>query len=318
MPAALTLMEAAVTEAVDPREGVIVRMFTQESQIFKDIPMKRISGRYYDYARETSLGGGTLWRAPNTQWTSANGIHTPYREHLKIIGGTVDGDPYITTTDPNGPQDLKRRHTKMKIQELMNEFDRACVEGSELSDPNQIVGWRSRVTADAQLITASAPGAMTLRLLNETLDAVKGPNSQKVIYMNPTHRLKLWDLTDTASTGSRYQITKEEGMFGELQERYAGAKIRILRTEGDGSSILGFDETVGGTSTCSSIYVVRYDEDDGVCGIYNHGGSGKLIMVEETPRVNGQPLDRLLFEGYYGMVVHQQRAIARYAGITNA
>lgn len=41
-------------------------------------------------------------------------------------------------------------------------------------------------------------------------------------------------------------------------------------------------------------------------------------MVEETPRVNGQPLDRLLFEGYYGMVVHQQRAIARYAGITNA
>lgn len=312
-------MEAAVTEAVDPREGVIVKMFTQESQIFKDIPMKRIPGRYYDYARETALSGATAWRAPNTQWTSANGIHTPYREHLKIIGGAVDGDLYITTTDPNGPMDLKRRHTKLKIQELMNEFDRAVVEGSELSNPNEIAGWRSRCTASGQLIVPSTgPGALSLRLLNTALDAVKGPNSAKVIYMNPTHRLKLWDLVDTAASGSRYQITKEEGMFGEMLERYAGAKIRVMRTEGDGTSILGFDETVGGTTTCSSIYVVRYDEDDGVCGIYNHGGAGKLIMVEETKRVNGQPVDRLLFEGYYGQVVHQQRALARLAGITNA
>lgn len=318
MPAALTLMEAAVTEAVDPREAVIVKMFTQESQIFKDIPMKRIFGRYYDYARETALGGGTLWRAPNTSWTAANGIHTPYREHLKILGGTVDADKYITTTDPNGPTDLKRRHTKLKIQELMNEFDRCIVEGSELSDPNQIVGWRSRVTSSTQLITPSAPGALTLRKLNEAIDAVKGPNSEKVIYMNPTMRLKLWDLVDTAASGSRYQITKEEGMFGEMLERYAGCKLRVMRTEGDGSSILGFDETVGGTTTCTSLYVVRYNEDDGVCGVYNHGGSGKLIMVEETERVNGQPIDRLLFEGYYGAVVHQPRAIARLTGITNA
>ena len=155
-------------------------------------------------------------------------------------------------------------------------------------------------------------------LMNTLIDAVKGDASQKVIYLNPTMRLKLWDLIDTASTGSRYQITKEEGMFGEMIERYGGVRLAVMRTEGDGSTLLGFDETVGGTATCTSLYCVRYDEDDGVCGVYNHGGAGKLIMVEETKRVNGQPLDRLLFEGYYGQVVHQQRALARLTGITNA
>jgi len=318
MPAAISLMEAAVTEAVDPREGVIIRMFTQESQIFKTMPFKRIPGRYYDYARETSLPGGTKFRAPNTQWTSSNGVHTPYREHLKILGGTVDCDPYISTTDPNGPGDIKRRHTKLKIQDLMNDFDRSIIEGSELSDPNEIVGWRSRCTASGQLITPTAPGALTLRLMNTLIDAVKGDASQKVIYLNPTMRLKLWDLIDAASTGSRYQIIKEEGMFGEVIERYGGVRLAVMRTEGDGSTLLGFDETVGATTTCTSLYCVRYDEDDGVCGVYNHGGAGKLIMVEETKRVNGQPLDRLLFEGYYGQIVHQPRALARLTGITNA
>jgi len=312
------LMEAAVTEAVDPKEGVIIRMFTQESQIFKTMPFKKIPGRYYDYARETSLPGGTKFRAPNTQWTSSNGIHTPYREHLKILGGTVDADPYITTTDPNGPTELKRRHTKLKIQDLMNDFDRSIVEGSELSDPNEIVGWRSRCTASGQLITPTAPGALTLRLMNQLIDAVKGDAGQKVIYLNPTMRLKLWDLIDAASTGSRYVITKEEGMFGSFIERYAGVQLAVMRTEGDGTSLLGFDETVGGTTTCTSLYCVRYDEDDGVVGIYNHGGAGKMLMVEETPRVNGQPLSRLLFEGYYGQAVHQPRALARLTGITNS
>lgn len=319
MPSAITAMEAAVTEAVDPKEGVIIRMFTQESQIFKTMPMKRINGRYYDYGRETALPGGTKWRAPNTQWTSSNGIHTPYREHLKILGGTVDVDPYFTTTDPNGPGDLKRRHTKLKIQDLMNDFDRCIVEGSELADPNEIVGWRSRCTASGQLITPAAPGALTLRLMNTLIDAVKGDASQKVIYLNPTMRLKLWDLIDAAgATGSRYQISKEEGMFGEMIERYGGVRLAVMRTDGDGTSLLGFDETVGATTTCTSLYCVRYDEDDGVVGVYNHGGKGKLIMVEETERVNGQPLDRLLFEGYYGQVIHQPRALARLTGITNS
>lgn len=319
MPAAISLMEAAVTEAVDPKEGVIVRMFTQESQIFKTMPFKKIPGRYYDYARETALPGGTKFRAPNTQWTASNGIHTPYREHLKILGGVVDCDPYISTTDPNGPDDILRRHTKLKIQDLMNDFDRAIVEGSELSDPNEIIGWRSRCTASGQLITPTAPGALTLRLMHQLIDSVKGNASQKVLYMNPTIRLKLWDLIDAAgSGGSRYRIEKEEGMFGEQIERYGGVRIAVMRTEGDNTSLLGFDETVGGTTTCTSVYCVRYDEDDGVCGVYNHGGAGKLIMVEKTERVNGQPLDRLLFEGYYGQVIHQPRALARLTGITNA
>lgn len=314
-------MEAAVTEAVDPREGVIIRMFTQESQIFKTMPMKKIPGRYYDYARETSLPGGQMTRAVNTQWTESSGIHTPYREHLKILGGIVDIDPYISTTDPNGPNDIKRRQTRMKIQALMNEFDREIVEGSEISNPNEIVGWRSRATASGQLLLqAAGGGALTLRKVHELIDAVKGNASQKVLYMNPTVRMKFWDLIDAAgSGGSRYSISKEEGMFGEQIDRYGGVRIAVMRTEGDNTSLLGFDEDPGdGSADTSSIYCVYYDEDDGVVGVYNHGGRGKLIMVHESEKVNGQPLDRLLFEGYYGQVIHQPRALARLYGITNA
>lgn len=318
---AVTLLQAAVTEAVDPREAVIIQMFTQESQIMKDMPFKRIPGRYYDYARDAALPTGGYFRGVNGTWTESSGLLAPYREHLKIIGGVVDIDRYISTTDPNGAQSEKQIQTRLKIQALMNEFDRCIVEGSELSNPLEIVGWRARCTASNQLVlNASGGGALTLRKLHEAMDAVKGPNSEKVIYMNATNRLKLWDLIDGASSGSRYDISVEQSEFGNFMiERYGGAKVQTMRMEGDGTTILGFDEDPGdSTSDCSSIYVARYSEDDGVCGVYNHGGKGKLIMVDEVDNNQGQPINRLIFEGYYGHVIHQPRALARLYGITNA
>lgn len=318
---AVTLLENAQFQNANLKEGMVIFMFTQESQIFKTMPFKPIKGRWYDYTRENALAGGPFWRPANQQWVSTITTHTPYREHLKILGGIVDVDPYISTTDLNGPQDEKRRQTKGKIQALMNEFDRCIIEGSELESTDEIIGWRSRCNTAGQLQLAGAGGAtLTLRMIHNLIDSVKGENSKKQLYMNPTLRIKMWDLIDAAgSGGSRYRIETEEGSFGTMIERYGGVRVNVMRTEGDNTTMLGFDEDPGdGTSDTASIYCVYYDEDDGVVGLYNHGPDGQMIMVEETQRVNGQPLDRLLFEGYYGQAVHQPRALGRLYGINNA
>lgn len=315
---AVTLLESAVTEAIDPRAQVIVQMFTQESQVMKQMPFKEIEGRYYDYGRDVALPAGPYTRAVNQIWAPAEGVLAPYREHLKIYGGQVQIDKYISTTDRNGNRSEKRIQTRLKIQALMNEFDRTIIEGSELANPNEISGWRARCVQTNQVIlNATGGGALTLRNVHNVLDAVKGSNADKHLYMNPTVRLKFWDLI-SAANGS-YRITVEQSKFGDFMiEKYAGATINVMRTEGTGDTILGFDEDPGdGTADCTSIYCVRYSEEDGVCGIYNHGGQGQPIMVDETERVSGQPYDILLFEGYYGQVVTQPRALARLQGITN-
>jgi hypothetical protein len=317
---AVTLLEAAVTEMIDPRKQVIVQMFTQESQVMKQMLWKEIPGRYYDYGRDASLPAGPYTRAVNQPWTESAGILAPYREHLKIYGGVVDIDQYISTTDPNGARSEKQIQTRLKIQAIMNDFDRSVIEGSELNSPNEIVGWRSRCVGANQLITnASGGGALTLRNVHNLLDAVKGPNSEKHLYMNPTLRLKLWDLIDAGGAGTRYKIDVTQSEFGNFMiERYAGATINAMRMDGDGSTLLGFDEDPGdGTADCASIYCVRYSEDDGVVGVYNHGGKGEAIMTQEIKAVSGTPVDRLMFELYAGQVVHQPRALGRLIGITN-
>jgi len=312
----VSLMQAAVADSFDPKEGVLVQMFDEESDVIKDVPMKRIEGRTYDYARETTLPN-VAWRALNTAYTESTGITTPYREYLKIIGGEIDIDVALINTEPNRVMSEKKTQMRMKMRALASEWNRAFFEGSELNNPNEMIGLRPRITGSTQLLlNAAGGGALTLPNLDLLLDAVIGEDSKKVLYMNRTVRRKIHALFDNNGTNnSRYVFSIDRDDFGRPVEMYRQAKVRVIETRGSAATLLDFDEAPGATVS-ASIYCVYYDEDDGLCGLYN-GGAGQAFDVRELGELETKPVDRTRFEGYFGLVAHQPRCVARLYGITN-
>lgn len=309
---AVTLLEAAATQGgYSAQEAAVIKMFTELNPIAEQIPMEKIDGRTYTYNRDIALPG-IGWRAVNQPWTESTGVVNPFVERLMILGGEIKLDKFIEDTEPARAPSEWQKQVRLKVQAASNEFSRAVFEGDDLVDPNQLVGFRRRLTG-SQVILAGAGGAtLTLAMVDTLIDLV--PFNPKVLYMNRTMRRKFTDKVNASSGAVR--IDYDQDMFGRQQEKYAGVPIKIIETTGDASTILGFDEDPGDTvADTASIYCVAYG-DELVHGIYN-GKNGKSFSVEDFGELQSEPRRMGRMESYLGMCIEHPRAVARLRGVTN-
>jgi hypothetical protein len=287
-------------------------MFMQLSPFIEELPMRKITGRIFKYAKETVLPTAG-WRAVNAVWTEGSGSITQEQQELFILGGQVNIDPFIVETDDGADFENKAVQVKLKAQAISNAFDAAVLEGDDLVDSNSMTGFRRRITGSQVILITTAGGALTLAKLDELIDLVPFPDSQKRLYMNRTNRRKIKTLVDAVS-GSVY-IPEKRDTFGIQPAQYAGIPIRIIERSGDASTMLDFDEDPGdGTSDSSSIYCIAMGFD-AVHGIWN--GKRPLQMQEHKPDA-GTNLHVLRWESYVGMVVRHPRAAARLRAVLNA
>jgi hypothetical protein len=307
---ALTLIEAAIEYGIKGLQAGVIKMFAESTPIWELMPMQKIDGDTYTYAREVALPG-IGWRGLNTSWPESTGVINPLVERLQILGGEVKIDDYLLETRPNGAPDLKATQFRMKSQAASNEFSRSFLEGDDLADPNQMVGLRRRLTG-SQVITAGVNGAtLSLDMLDELLDLV--PFENKVLFMNRYLRRVITKLI-TSAAGAR-QIQMGLNAFGEQVETYGGARLAIVELSGSGTTYLDFDETTGSSNVTSSIYCVSFG-DDRVHGIYNNGDRGKLVSVKDFGELEAEPRHMGRLSMNVGMVVEHPRSASRLRGIT--
>lgn len=325
---ALTALQHAIDQGADRRQGAVLKMFDQVSPIFKRAPTKRSENIFFDYEKWTTLPG-IGWRGANGTYTESTGVTNPEREYLKILGGESEVDLAFLRINQAAGRTSLRRQTMMKTQAAANEYDRAFFEGSELANPDEMVGLRSRLSGN-QLIDAGTGGAtLTLAMLDQLIDSVpyvqgqvsterRGEGVTCILAMNRFMRRKLNALID-AATGSR-RITESRDTWGNQVERYGGCEIWVIEQMGDGSSILGFDEDDGGgtaTADTTSIYALAFGE--GLVQML-HGGnpSDGLLYVNEFDAMEQRPRRMVRFEGYFGMVIEAPRAAARLYHLNQA
>ena len=326
---AVTLAQHALDTEAGRFEGTLVQLFDYYSPVIKIIPMDKIDGRFFDYERVVSLPS-VQWRALNQPYSESTGVTNPYREYLKILGGEVKSDVHFQRTAPREAVNSLRRQIDLKMQALSNEFDRSVFEGSELNDPDEMVGLRPRIGGSQLVLNATGGGPLTLAKLRDLVNAVpfstkigpgfkRGEGVRKVLFMNRTVRSKIDQLME-AQTGS-VRIERTKNNFGEQVEMYNDAEIVIVEQTGTGTTILDFDEDPGdGTADTASIYCVAFG-DGLVRGIYNNGNVGgrdRLWDVDEWDTLQSEPRALVRFEGSFGMVIEHPRAAARLYGITNA
>lgn len=311
----MTLLEAAKSSQ-DVVDRAITKIVVESSPILEMLPFKTINGPTFRYTIERSLGS-IAFRGVNGSYTADNGVINPQYEPLVIAGGEVKIDNFIVDVESN-LRDAKSTYYAMKARAMGFFFSENFFEGDTAVNPFGFDGIRKRIpTTSSQYINAGNGGAtLTFDMVDELLDAVVGPNSEKALLMNKTMRRKFSELARTQTGTARVDYSESgfRNAFNQQLAGYAGTPIYVIEREDDQSTILGFDEDDGSSNLdTTSIYCVRFGMG------YVHGISNKMMpAVKDFGEQQAGPFHMGRIESYMGLVVRHPRSMARIGHINNA
>ena len=321
-PAVVTLAEAAKLSENDLQAGV-VETFMMESPVLDRARLKEIEGNAYAYNEEGTLPG-VEFRAVNAAYSESTGTVNQRTEGLVILGGDADLDTFIIRTRSN-KTDQKATQTALKVKAAAYKFQDAFINGDVAVDANSFDGLKKRLTG-AQVITAGANGLPIvgassadrhafLDQVDALIASVPGLTGENgALYMNDLVKAKL-----IGSARRELITTTDRDDFGRPIERYRDIPMLDIGTKADGTRILPQTETQGTATDASSIYAVKFGEDEaerGVTVLYN--GPESVFEVRDLGELQTKPSERIRIEGFLGLAVFSGKGAARLAGVRAA
>lgn len=314
---AVTLAQAALLSQNDLQRGVI-ETFVQESPVLDRLPLMSIEGNAYAYNKEATLPG-VAFRSVNEAYTESTGTVVQATESLVILGGDADVDRFIVQTrgDLN---DQRAVQTRLKVKAASYKYQDTFFNGDVSVDTKSFDGLKKRLTG-SQVIDAGTNGAPVLGnggtdsqsffdLLDALIAQVPGiDGSNGAIYANASVIGKI------RSAGRRLggvDLVKED-MTGKRVVTWNGIPVLNPGNNLAGSPILTQTETQGSSSAASSVYAVRFGEDEtdqGVTGLTNGG-----IQVDDLGQLQEKPAYRTRIEFYCGLATFGGQAAARLRGV---
>ncbi|QIK62348.1 hypothetical protein G7068_03335 [Leucobacter viscericola] len=317
---AITLPEAAKLSTTTLQRGVI-ETFVQAGSILDRIPFMEIEGNAYAYNEEGTLPG-VEFRAVNDGYSESTGTVNQKSESLVILGGDADVDRFIEKTRGN-LNDQRAVQTNMKVKAASYKFQETFFNGDVAVDPKSFDGLRKRLTG-AQVISGGTNGIPILGSsvndihaffdkLDELVASVPGlDGSNGALYTNAGLIGKI----KSAARHISADVFVEKDINGKRQVVWNGVPILDAGATAQGAAIISQNETAGSATDASSIYAVRFGQDEGdqaVTGLTNGG-----VQVEDLGQLQEKPAYRTRIEFYTGVAVFGGKAAARLTGVRNA
>ena len=315
---AITLTEAAKLSQSYLQKGVL-ETFIQSSPLLDRIPFMTIQGNAYAYDEEATLPG-VAFRAINGSYTESTGTVNQKSESLVITGGDADVDKFIVQTrgDVN---DQRAVQTAMKVKALSYQFQNTFFNGDTSVDALSFDGLKKRLTG-GQVISTATNGAAILTdntsihaffdKLDELVAAVPGlDGGNGALYANASIIGKI----RSAARHISADVFVEKDANGKRQVVWNGIPILDAGATAAGAVVLPQTETQGSSSVASSIYAVRFGQDEGdqaVTGLTNGG-----VQVYDLGELESKPAYRTRIEFYTGVAVFGGKAAARLTGVLN-
>jgi hypothetical protein len=317
---AVTLAQAATLSQNSLQRGVI-ETFVQESPILDRLPLLPIQGNAYAYNEEATLPG-VAFRAVNEAYVESTGTVNQKTESLVILGGDADVDRFIVQTRGN-LNDQRAVQTAMKVKAASYKFQDTFFNGDTAVDTKSFDGLKKRLTG-AQVLDAGTNGAPVLGnggtdaqaffdALDALVAAVPGINGNNgAIYANAAVIAKI------RSAGRRLggvDMVRED-LTNKRVMQWNGIPVLDPGTTAAGASILPQTETQGSSNVASSVYAVRFGQDEGdqaVTGLTNGG-----VDVRDLGEISEKPVFRTRIEFYCGLAVFGGKAAARLRGVLAA
>lgn len=310
---AVTLAEAALLSQDNLQRGVI-ETFVQESTVLDRIPLLEINGNAYAYNEEASLPG-VEFRAVNSAYAESTGTINQKTEKLVILGGDADVDTFIVATRGN-LNDQRATQTRLKVKAASYKYQDGFINGDVAVDANSFDGLKKRLTGP-QVVSAGTNGLGPVAgghdffdKLDETLAAVNG--GADVLYANRGIIARI--MSSARRLGGSDFIT--EALTQKRVPTYNGIPLLDIGNKADGTAIIPQTETQGSSGVASSIYAVRFGEDEtdqAVAGLSNGG-----VQVKDMGEVDDKPVFRTRIEFFTGLGVFGGKAAARLQGVLSA
>jgi len=293
---ALTLSESAKLSNDMLQRGVIETII-EESPLFDYLPFITVEGNSFKYNQENALGGASFF-AVNAQWTEGTATFTQKTANLSILGGDADVDNFIQRVRSN-VQDQRAIQTQLKAKSVARGFEQTCITGDSTVDTNSFDGL-IRLAPSAQTLEVGATGgALTLALVDQLIDLVKG-GKPDVLLMSRRTRRKLKALL----SASAHYVESGTSDFGRQVMFYDGIPVYVSDFQSD------TETGSGGGSALSSMYAIQFSESDGLCGLQN--GS---IEVVDIGQLETKDASRVRIRWYVGLALLRDSAIARLRSI---
>lgn len=325
---AVNLSQAATLSENDLQTGV-VETFMQESVVLDRLPMVEINGNAYAYNEEATLPG-VEFRAVNAAYAESTGTVNQRTESLVILGGDADVDRFIVQTRGN-LNDQRAIQTRMKVKSISYKFQDAFINGDTAVDANSFDGLKKRLIG-AQTIAAGANGLPVLgaddaarQSFLDQLDALIAavPGGPDALYMNAAIRSRILSSLRrlniyTTPVGRLPENLAPQGtpIPQATLPTYNGIPLIDIGNKADGTLIIPQTETQGtAAGTTSSIYAVKFTEDEGENGVAGLTNGGVAVMDKgllETKNVY-----RTSIELYTGVAVFGKGG-ARLTGVLAA
>jgi hypothetical protein len=311
---AVTLAQAAVLSQNTLARGVM-ETFVIESTVLDRIPLMQIEGNAYAYTKELALPG-VAFRSVNEAYVESTGTFVQATEALVILGGDADVDRFIVQTRGN-LQDQRAAQTRAKVKAAAYKFQDTFINGDVTVDTKSFDGLKKRLTG-AQVISSGTNGAPIvgnggtdamsfLDRLDDLFGAVAG--GPDVVYANSAVRSRI----RAAARRVGGSDVVENDLNGKRQLVWNGVPIVDIGTKADGSLIIPQTEVQGSSSVASSIYAVKFGNDEtdqAVTGLTNGG-----VQVYDLGEVSDKPVYRTRLEFYCGLATFGGQAAARLTGV---
>lgn len=331
---AVTLAQAATLSQNDLQAGVLER-FLIESPILDRLPLKPIDGNAYAYNAEATLPG-VEFRAVNAAYSESTGTVVQASESLVILGGDADVDTFIQATRSNLNDQLETQ-VRLKVKAASYKFQDAFFNGDVAVDANSFDGLKKRTTG-AQVVAGGTNGIPVvgnggtdvqtfLDFVDNLLALAKiTGNGDGALYMNDLVRARFTSAARRAGLVADSDVFLTDGVNKRVTA-YRGTPILDPGNKLDGTRILPQTETQGTSNVASSIYAVRFGDDEAdqaVTGLVNtnHDGASSIeegiFAVKRLGELQSKPAQRIRIEGFLGLAVFGGSAVARGTGVLNA
>jgi len=297
----LLLAESAKLSNDMVQRGVIETIL-EESPMLRVMPFLEVEGNSFKYTQENVLGGAGFY-AVNGVWSEGTATFTQKTTNLAILGGDADVDNFIQRARSN-LNDQRAIQTVLKAKDVARKWQQTVISGDTSVDPNAFDGLKTlypSTGSSAQVMTpAAAGGSLTLALLDQLIDLVKGGKPDLLLMSRRTRR-KLKSLL----TASAHYVETGESSFGRQVMFYDGIPVLV-------SDFIADTEAAdnGSGNTFSSIYAIHFSPADGLVGLTNGGVEAIDVGPLET-----KDASRVRIRWYVGLAVLRDSAVARMNGV---
>jgi hypothetical protein len=298
--------------------GVIEEVI-EKDQLFAQLPFTRVDGKAYVYNREDP----TSWAMTGDHTPGVDNIEADFLDpndtvnekaakfvevttNLRAIIGDVDVDKFLQST-MNNTNDQRAIQIAQKAKALGRKFRRTLVVGDNATYTKEFDGIAKMTTAGQTIAAGGTGSPISFDLLDQLLDAV--PNGADAIIMRPG-TLRIYRGLLRALGGVASETVMIEN-FGLAVPAHNGVPILI-------NEFLPATETYAGALTggaLASVYAVRFNEVDGLHGLY--GGEAGGIVVEDLGTVQTKDATRTRLKWYTGLALKSTKSIARIRGVSS-